>query len=53
MSRSIAIAASAAMVVLTSGCSGKAASRSPEDGPRRVQVVKAENARFRARGWRW
>jgi RND family efflux transporter MFP subunit len=32
--------------LLTSGCSGKAASRSPEDGPRRVQVVKAEKRKI-------
>jgi len=45
--RSIAIAASAALGVIASGCSGKAASRSPEDGPRRVQVVKAEKGLLR------
>jgi RND family efflux transporter MFP subunit len=46
VSRSVAIAASACLVALTSGCSGKAASRSPEDGPRRVQVVKAEKRKI-------
>ena len=46
MPRSIAIAASAVLGVIASGCSGKAASRSPEDGPRRVQVVKAEKRKI-------
>jgi RND family efflux transporter MFP subunit len=46
VSRSIALASSAMLSLLTSGCSGKAASRSPEDGPRRVQVVKAEKRKI-------
>lgn len=43
MFRSLTIAASAALLA---GCTGKAASRSPEDGPRRVQVIKAEKRRI-------
>jgi RND family efflux transporter MFP subunit len=36
----------ACLGLLPGGCSGKAASRSAEEGPRRVQVVKAEKRRI-------
>lgn len=46
MLRSLAIAASAGFGFVTVGCSDKVDSRSIDEGPRRVQVVKAEMRRI-------
>jgi RND family efflux transporter MFP subunit len=46
MSRVFVIAAPLAFGLLSAACSGKAASRSADEGPRRVQIVKAERRRI-------
>jgi membrane fusion protein, multidrug efflux system len=46
VSRSLTIVASVAVSLLGGGCSGKAASRSTEESPRRVQTVKAEKRKI-------
>jgi membrane fusion protein, multidrug efflux system len=44
--RSLTIAAASALGIAALGCTGKAASRAPEDQPRRVQVVRAEKRKI-------
>lgn len=46
MYRSFAFIAVTALGLLAGACTGKAASRSPEEQPRRVQVVKAEKRKI-------